>query len=426
MSGTALDHWLVRGYLSELDAALGGLPAAQARELKEQIAAHLDDALGPDAGDQEVAAALSRLGSPADLAAEAGAASGPPGPRPARSIRRMRWRLAVVIAVPLVTAATLGALRISSEAGSYAVADRDQRLARLDVAVVTLSRDLEDECGLSAAYAARGHARPVSPALSRARTATDAAAVTVRAAAAGIGAGYPPGAVHALAGLLAGIADLKTIRAGISSSAFPAPQLIRIYTVNVIGAADTFGAAVGNAVGDTRLQATATSLAALLRAENDQSVQRAILYAALSAHPPVLFSENLSVLQQAATDERSNLTAFNSSASLAEQKLYATTVSGVAVDIASSSEILAEQQAATRPSVPLTRDGLDAGTWYRDMSTTIDDTRKVTGRLDSQLSSQADTARSHATRNLLFSGIATLILLLVLLISAILARPLRR
>ena len=101
-------------------------------------------------------------------------------------------------------------------------------------------------------------------------------------------------------------------------------------------------------------------------------------------------------------------------------------MSGAAVDIASSSEILAEQQAATRPSVPLTRDGLDAGTWNRDMSTTIDDTRKVTGRLDSQLSSQADTARSRATRNLLFSGIATLILLLVLLISAVLARPLRR
>lgn len=337
----------------------------------------------------------------------------------------MRWRLAVVIAVPLVTAATLGALRVSSEASSYAAAGRDQRLARLDVAAVTLSRDLEDECGLSAAYAARGHARPVSPALSRARAATDAAAGTVRAAAAGIGAGYPPGAVHALAGLLAGINDLKTIRAGISSSAFPASQLIRICTVNVIGAADTFGAAVGDAVGDTRLQATATSLAALLRAENDQSAQRAILYAALSAHPPVLFSENLSVLQQAATDERSNLTAFNSSASLAEQKLYATTVSGAAVDIASSSEILAEQQAATRPSVPLTRDGLDAGTWYLDMSTTIDDTRKVTGRLDSQLSSQADTARSHAIRNLLFSGIATLVLLLVLLISAVLARPLR-
>src|SRR6185437_9401915 len=103
MSGTALDHWLVRGYLSELDAALGGLPAAQARELREQISAHLADALGPDAGDQEVAATLSRLGSPADLAAEAGAAAGPPAPRPVSGTRRTRWRLAVIIAVPVLT-----------------------------------------------------------------------------------------------------------------------------------------------------------------------------------------------------------------------------------------------------------------------------------------------------------------------------------
>ena len=104
MSGTVLDHWLVRGYLRELDAVLRGLPAAQARELKEQITAHLDDALQPGAGDHEVAATLSRLGSPADLAAEAGAASGSSGPRPALS----GWRLATVIAVPMVIAAVLG------------------------------------------------------------------------------------------------------------------------------------------------------------------------------------------------------------------------------------------------------------------------------------------------------------------------------
>jgi hypothetical protein len=34
MSGTVLDHWLVRDYLSELDAAMRGLPPAQAYELK--------------------------------------------------------------------------------------------------------------------------------------------------------------------------------------------------------------------------------------------------------------------------------------------------------------------------------------------------------------------------------------------------------
>jgi hypothetical protein len=36
MSGTALDHRLVRAYLRELDAAMRGLPTAQARELNEQ------------------------------------------------------------------------------------------------------------------------------------------------------------------------------------------------------------------------------------------------------------------------------------------------------------------------------------------------------------------------------------------------------
>ncbi len=67
MSGTVLDHRLVRSYLGELDAAMRGLPAAQARELKEQITAYPQDALGPDAGDQEVAATLSRLGSASNI-----------------------------------------------------------------------------------------------------------------------------------------------------------------------------------------------------------------------------------------------------------------------------------------------------------------------------------------------------------------------
>jgi hypothetical protein len=84
MSGTVLGHRLVRGYLRELDAAMRGLPAAQARELREQITAHLDDALGPDAGDQEVAATLSR-------SARQPASPPRPGQRAARPGRGPRW-----------------------------------------------------------------------------------------------------------------------------------------------------------------------------------------------------------------------------------------------------------------------------------------------------------------------------------------------
>jgi len=169
MSGTALDHRLVRDYLRELDAAMRGVPAAQARELREQITAHLEDALRPYAGDQEVAAALRRLGSLADLAAEAGAASGSPGPRSALSSSRMRRRLAAVIAVPAVIAAVLGAVQISSDVSNEVASGRVQHLAVLDAAVVKLTQDLEDERDLSAGYAARRQAGPVPVTLANAR-----------------------------------------------------------------------------------------------------------------------------------------------------------------------------------------------------------------------------------------------------------------
>jgi Nitrate and nitrite sensing len=199
MSGTALDHRLVRDYLRDLDKAMRGLPDTQARELKEQITAHLDDALQPGAGDDEVTATLSRLGSPADLAAEAGTA-GSSGPRLALSRRRVRWRLAAIVAVPAVIAAVLGALQISGDVSSYVASGRVQHLARLDAAVVTLTQKLEDERDLSAAYAAREDNGP----LTRARAATDAAASAVRADAAGVGgAGYSPGTVQDLKALLA-------------------------------------------------------------------------------------------------------------------------------------------------------------------------------------------------------------------------------
>ncbi len=77
MSGTALEHRLVREYLTQLDVALGGLPSAKARELRSQIAGHLEEAMPPDASDEDVAAVLHQLGRPADLAREAQAGAAP-------------------------------------------------------------------------------------------------------------------------------------------------------------------------------------------------------------------------------------------------------------------------------------------------------------------------------------------------------------
>jgi hypothetical protein len=67
-----IDHPLVRDYLAELDSALAGLTPQRGAELKEQVTAHLDDALPPNADDELVVSVLSRLGEPSDLVREAG------------------------------------------------------------------------------------------------------------------------------------------------------------------------------------------------------------------------------------------------------------------------------------------------------------------------------------------------------------------
>ncbi len=119
MSGTVLEHPLVRDYLRRLDAACAGLPAAAVRELREQITAHLGEALPPGADDEEVQAELARLGPPDALAAE----TGDPVPLPVavrfvRRLARLGWRTWAAIAVVLALLAGAGtyAIQVTSAA----------------------------------------------------------------------------------------------------------------------------------------------------------------------------------------------------------------------------------------------------------------------------------------------------------------------
>jgi len=125
MSRTALDHELVRVYLYRLDYAMRGLPAARYQELKDQIQAHLADELPADADDAQVAAALDRLGTPADLAADAKADLGPTVRAAVAASARRKWaritgaRLrtkltAAVIVLGLITGGTYLGILLSA------------------------------------------------------------------------------------------------------------------------------------------------------------------------------------------------------------------------------------------------------------------------------------------------------------------------
>ena len=110
MSETVLRHPLVRNYLRALDAACTALPPGRARELRDQIAAHLDEALPAGATDSEVRAELARLGTPRALAAEV-AGPVPPkiGTRLLYRLARLRWRgwAAVATGAALAAAAAV-------------------------------------------------------------------------------------------------------------------------------------------------------------------------------------------------------------------------------------------------------------------------------------------------------------------------------
>jgi hypothetical protein len=113
VSGTGLDHPLVVEYLDDVDKELAGRLTEQAARLRAHISAQLTESLPPDADDDGVAAALSRLGTPSELAAGA-AGGGHAGGQEARrrlSVRawlaRLGWRrqTALALAAAVVIAA---------------------------------------------------------------------------------------------------------------------------------------------------------------------------------------------------------------------------------------------------------------------------------------------------------------------------------
>ena len=346
---------------------------------------------------------------------------------------RVRWRLAAVIAVPTLTAAVLGALTIYGDVNNWQASGRVQHLAQLNADTIKLSQALEDELNLSAAYAAeRPNDGTLAASLKQAQNATDTAANAVMNDSSGVttAAGYQPGAVQDLNAVQAVINDLANDRQGVigPQTQFPAAEVVRVFSGNLIAPANTFSAVIGTGANDATLQGDVTMLGALLRNENQVSVQRALLFAALSSPQATLPSYNLGLLNQASEQAKADLADFDASSDTAEQQFYSNTVSGNQVDVASSDEILAEQMATSEPTVPLTNSSqLKPGTWNTDMTATIADTRDVADQLTTAITDRANTLRSEATTELLVTSLVTLLLLiLVLVVSTTVARSLIR
>ena len=343
---------------------------------------------------------------------------------------RVRWRLAALIAVPLLTAAVLGALTINSNVSNWQATGRAQHLAQLNSAVVKYIQALEDERDYSVASTANRSG--FSARLRTAQRVTDDAAAQVTALADGItvGGGYQLAAVQAVNAVQVGVETLPLVRRTVADPESLMTAIMQVYTVNVIQPANTFTSVVGNETSNTDLRHDVTSLGALLQVEDAKSVQRALLLRAVSFPQPTLSPDDLASLQQAHQQEVADLGNFNASVDLAEQQNYTTTVTGPPVDTAEQQESLAEGLLTGPGPHRLTpQEGrlLAEANVNDDWSSTLGEVRKVADELTGNISALANTSRTNAGTGLLVTSLVTLLLLLlVLLIFTMVARSLTR
>jgi signal transduction histidine kinase len=393
---------------------------------------------GPAAsgGQTPVAVARPQAGPPpaADTAGTTPPHPGRPGSAGSRfALRnwRVRWRLAALIAVPLLTAAVLGGVTIHGDVSNWQATGRAQHLAQLNIAVGKYIQALEDERDYSVASTAnRGG---FAARLRTAQRVTDAAAAQVTALADGItvGGGYQLAVAQAVDAVQVGAETLPLVRKAVTDPLFPNTAIMQVYTVNMIQPAITFTSVVGNEASNTDLRRDVIALGALLQAQDATSVQRAILLRAVSFPQPSLSSDDVASLKQAFQQQKADVANFNASADLAEQQNYGNTVTGPPVDTAAQQEQLAEEllpfASSAHPLTPANARALTAANVNHDWSFTVGKVRQVSDELNGNIVTLANTSRTNASTALLVTTLVTLLLLsLVLLISALVARSLTR
>jgi signal transduction histidine kinase len=350
----------------------------------------------------------------------------------------VRWRLVAIIAVPTVTALILGAIQIAGSVNNYTSFKRVQTLANLNVLVVNGAGQLADERDTTVGFIAQNR---TSAALQRkARAAekeTDATLGQISAQATAVNDGFRAQTVlHLRNGVLAGITDLKQIRNAALHTQFPALAVIQSYD-RVITAFNTFSNDIAAGTGNSTLQTNVSMLNALLRTENDASLQRAILYQALLGQG--LTPVGLANLNQAISQQKADLSQFSTVASVTESQLFNNTVSGQQVDEAESEESLAI--ALTNRGSSLNGMGTQqtcagqtaAECWFGTQTAQINLMRQVSSGgpgvngLVEQITSQANSLASSSLSNAIIVSAATLVLLIiVLLITTVVARSMIR
>jgi signal transduction histidine kinase len=355
---------------------------------------------------------------------------------------RVRWRLIAIITVPTVTALVLGVIQIVSSVNNYESFKRVQDLASLNSLVVNAAGAVADERDATAGFVAAGGqagaaaAAPLKTTMLSDRTRTDAVLAQLSAQAPSVadGSGYRAQTIVDLSnGVLAKISDLKYIREAALATHTDPLSVIQSYD-RVIQAFTTFSNDVAGGTSNATLQSDVSVLNALLRMQDDASLQRAYLYQALSSPAVALSPSALTDLSQAIEQEVADTSAFDQAASVSEQQYEGNTVTSPLAEEANAAEQRAVSTAqqgqplaiGNQQSCTASHEG-PAACWMTTQTALVQLMRKVSDGVVGDITAQANSLASSALHDAMIVAGATLVLLiLVLLITTFVARSMIR
>ena len=330
-------------------------------------------------------------------------------------------RLIAVIVLALLMGLVFGGLRVASATDSADEFGRVSQLADLGQQVTGLVQALENERDRTTARL------PITNTsdLDSYYAATNAAAAKVQSLAAGIGGGFPANIQARVATVIAETtpSGLKTLRgnAQASQSALAVIQGYAPTITNMIALNNQ----IAQGTSDAQLVNDVQTLNSLSLAKDQAAQQRALLYNAFSQQ--VFADGEQQALIAAQSEQLNDQTAFNSTATAAEQNSLLTVVNGPLVNEAEIIESYVNNVQTLDIGTGALGISANAapGQWYAAQSGTVNDMQQVERGIASSIVSRAQSLKGGAESSALFAAILTaVILLLVLLATVAVARSL--
>ncbi|MBB6351901.1 signal transduction histidine kinase [Nonomuraea muscovyensis] len=341
---------------------------------------------------------------------------------------RVRTKLLVLIVIPTVAALALGGLRVTSSLSSATEYERVNETAALAGRLTELAHQTELERDLTAMFVAQGRGGDRNEVAAQ-YSAVDRLVAESRPGVAALAASDSPLRTEAVR-VQNRFDELPNSRRTAMESRLNVASVIELYDQSISDFLELNDNIDQGAV-DKELTDSVAGFAALSRAKQYVSRQRALLVSALAVGR---FGESeLDAFIAARSQRNSELATFRAAVPLALRQAYDDTVSGQAIDRAEliQARALALQDAG-RPLrddvLGLTQDGQ---VWFGAVTETIDGMRQVEQRVaDSILLRSQDVQRGEQQGAVIFAVAIVALLVLVLLVTALMARslsgPLRR